>query len=142
MLHLVKLCVGCDSIAELAGWQARRATTDPPLRHQTRNTPRRAGEIVGHGSLYWVIGGAILVRQRIADIISDRWDDGTPCAGLVLDGTLVPTEPRVMRPFQGWRYLEPADAPPDRRTGLAEAQEPFGEMPAAMRRDLRALGLL
>jgi hypothetical protein len=142
MLHLVKLCVGCDSIAELAGWQARRAKTDPPLRHQTRNMPRRAAEIAGRGSLYWVIGGAILVRQRIADIISDRWDDGTVCAGLVLDSALVPTRPRVMRPFQGWRYLDAADAPPDRHAGLAEEQEPFGEMPAAMRRELRALGLL
>jgi hypothetical protein len=142
MLHLIKLCVGCDSVAQLADWQARRARTDPPLRHQTRSMPRRAAEIVGQGSLYWVIGGAILVRQRITDIIADRWDDGTACAGLVLDSVLVPTEPRLMRPFQGWRYLEPAEAPPDRPAGLAEAQEPFGEMPAAMRRELRALGLL
>lgn len=143
VLHLVKLCVGCDSIADLAGWQAKRIKTHPPLRHRTRSTPRRAGEIIGAGSIYWVIGGAILVRQRIADIIEDRMDDGSACAGLVLDPALVPTEPRAMRPFQGWRYLEAADTPPDRRRGLAEEQEPFGdEMPPAMRRELRALGLL
>jgi hypothetical protein len=142
VLHLVKLCVGCDSVDELANWQARRAKTDPPLRHQTRNMPRRAAEIAGQGSLYWVIGGAILVRQRIVEIIEDHWDDGTRCAGLVLDPALVPTAPRVMRPFQGWRYLEPADAPPDHRRGMAEEQAAFGEMPPAMRRELRALGLL
>jgi len=142
VLHLVKLCVGCDSIAALAGWQENRARSHPPLRHRTRNTPRRAAEIIGQGSIYWVMGGAILVRQLIADIIADRMDDGTPCAGLVLDPRLVATELRAMRPFQGWRYLEAADAPPDRRPGLAEEQAPFGDMPPAMRRELRALGLL
>lgn len=154
MLHLVKLCVGCEGIEDLASWQARRAKTDPPLRHRTRNMPRRAAEIVGQGSLYWVIGGAILVRQRIDRIIEDSRDDGTPCVGLVLDRELVPTTPRLMRPFQGWRYLAAADAPPDRQTGqpraragrrpsgMAEEQAAFGEMPAAMRRELQALGLL
>jgi hypothetical protein len=158
MLHLVKLCVGCASIAELASWQARRAVTDPPLRHQTRNMPRRAAEIAGQGSLYWVIGGAILVRQRIEAVIEDHWDDGTRCAGLVLDRQLVPTLPRPMRPFQGWRYLEPDQAPADRPAdghpdrpsapralrpaGMAEAQAEFGDMPDTLRRELRALGLL
>jgi len=146
MLHLVKLCVGCDRVDELASWQARRAKTDPPLRHKTRSMPRRAAEIVGQGSLYWVIGGAILVRQRIERIIEDRRDDGSPCVGLVLDTALVPTLPRPMRPFQGWRYLEAADAPPDRAAarvaGMAEEQAAFGDMPAAMRRELQALGLL
>lgn len=142
MLHLVKLCVGCAGIDALAEWQAERVKTDPPLRHRTRNTPRRAAEIAGLGSLYWVMGGAILVRQRIERIIQDRWDDGTPCAGLVLEPRLVPTTPRPMRPFQGWRYLEPGDAPPDRPGGMAEEQAAFGDMPAAMRRELQALGLL
>ena len=146
MLHLVKLCVGCDRVEELAAWQARRVKTDPPLRHKTRSMPRRAAEIVGQGSLYWVIGGAILVRQRIDRIIEDSRDDGSPCIGLVLDPVLVPTTPRPMRPFQGWRYLEAGDAPPDRTAmrpaGMAEEQEAFGDMPAAMRRELQALGLL
>lgn len=146
MLHLVKLCVGCASIAELASWQARRARTDPPLRHRTRSMPRRAAEIEGQGSIYWVIGGAILARQRIERIIEDHRDDGTPCVGLVLDRELVATTPRPMRPFQGWRYLEPGDAPADRPAGrpagMAEEQAAFGEMPAEMRRELQALGLL
>jgi hypothetical protein len=142
MLHLLKLCVGTESIADLRAWQERRARTKPPLRHQTRNFPRRAAEITEGGSLYWVMGGAIAVRQRVLEIIADSWDDGTRCAGLVLDPALVPVQGRVIRPFQGWRYLEAADAPPDLRRGMAEAQAGFEAMPAAMQKELRALGLL
>jgi hypothetical protein len=142
MLHIVKLSVGSDSIESLAAWQAERARIEPPLRHRTRSMPRRAGEIVGQGSIFWVIGGAILVRQRITAIIPDRREDGSECVGLVFDAELVPVEPRAVRPFQGWRYLDPADAPPDRRRGMAEDQAGFGEMPAPMRRELRSLGLL
>lgn len=142
MLHIVKLCVGATDIDDLARWQEGRAKTDPPLRHQTLNFPRRAPEITAGGSLYWVIGGLVLVRQRITDIIRDRRDDGSACAGLVLDAALVPVRPRAMRPFQGWRYLEAADAPPDLPRGMAEAQACFGAMPAAMRSELAALGLL
>jgi hypothetical protein len=147
MLHLLKLCVGIASIAQLRAAQTVRVARNPPLRHQTRNFPRRATEVTAGGSLYWVIGGAIAVRQRVAAIVEDTWDDGTRCAGLVLDPTLVPVRGRVVRPFQGWRYLEPADAPPDLvgpggLAGMAEAQADFEAMPDAMQRELRALGLL
>jgi hypothetical protein len=139
MLHILKLCVGCDSIEDLAAWQAQKGRRDPPLRHQTRNFPRRADEITAGGSLYWVMAGTITVRQRITDIVRDAWDDGSPCAGLVLDEALVPVAPRAMRPFQGWRYLEATDAPPDL---AARAREDDVAMPPSMRRELAALGLL
>lgn len=139
MLHIVKLCVGAGTIEDLATWQAGRLKSDPPLRHLTRSAPRRAAEIVGLGSLYWVIGGAILVRQRITDIRPDRKQDGTEAVALVLDPALVPTHPRPMRPFQGWRYLEPSAAPADRTAREAAAD---AAMPAALRRELGALGLL
>ena len=61
MLHLLKLCVGCDSVEDLAQWQRKRS----PLEHWTRNHPKRAAEIIAGGSLYWVIKGQIRVRQRI-----------------------------------------------------------------------------
>ena len=135
MLHLVKLCVGAASVGDLRDWQARRGVADPPLRHQTRNTPRRAAELVSGGSLYWVIKGAVLVRQRLLAIAADHWDDGTACAGLVLDPTLVLVVPRPMKPFQGWRYL--TEPPPD----LDGAVDPGG-LPAALRQELAALCLL
>ena len=139
MLHLIKLCVGVRDIAHLRELQAARTTTDPPLRHRTRNHPRRAAEIIDGGSMYWVIGGAVAVRQRVLDIIEDRRDDGTPCAGIVLDAALVPVAGRLMKPFQGWRYLPAADAPED----LADAGMANGaNLPAKLRRDLQALGLI
>ncbi|MBV9736264.1 MAG: DUF1489 domain-containing protein [Acidisphaera sp.] len=140
MLHLSKLCVGIRDVAHLRAVQRARLATDPPLRHRTRNIPRRAAEIMAGGSLYWVIAGAMVVRQRILDIRGDRRDDGSACAGLILDAALVPVAGRLMKPFQGWRYLAAEDAPPD----LAASAEVPGEadLPPALRRELRALGLL
>ncbi len=142
MLHLIKLAVGVTTVAELAARQRRRAQNDPPLRHQTRVTPRRAAEIASGGSIYWVIAGFVQVRQRILAIRPDVRDDGSACCALELDPQHVPVEPRAVKPFQGWRYLEAADAPRDRPRGFAEPQAGFATMPAEMRRELAALGLL
>jgi hypothetical protein len=140
MLHLTKLAVGVRDIAHLRELQADRAATNPPLRHRTRNFPRRATEVVDGGSIYWVISGSMLARQRILDVIYDHWDDGSACAGLVLDPMLVPLAGRPTKPFQGWRYLAAPDAPPD----LASAPRAAGEaaLPATLRRELQALCLL
>jgi hypothetical protein len=141
MLHLLKLCVGPKEVAELAAGQARRAVLDPPLRHQTRMVPKRAAELVEGGSLYWVVAGLIRVRQRILEVREERWDDGSACAGLVLDPELVLLQPRPQKPFQGWRYLDPAGAPPDAPRG-ALAAEGMEALPAALRRELEALCLI
>jgi hypothetical protein len=76
----------------------------------------------------------------ILDIIEDRWDDGSACAGLVLAPDLVPLSGRPTKPFQGWRYLIPSDAPPD----LTAIPLAVGEaaLPASLRHELRALCLL
>jgi hypothetical protein len=140
MLHLTKLAVGARDIGHLRAFQAERAAREPPLRHRTRNFPRRAAEITDGGSMYWVIAGALIVRQRILDITEERWDDGSACTGLVLDPALVPISARLVKPFQGWRYLAAVDAPPD----LTATPDAEGEasLPPALRRDLRALCLL
>jgi hypothetical protein len=126
-------------VAHLAALQEARRTADPPLRHRTRNSPKRAEELCAGGSIYWVIGGVILVRQRVLDIIEDHWDDGSRCAGLVLDPALVRVQARAMKAFQGWRYLPPADAPAD-VTATGEAGG--AELPDEMRRALAALALI
>jgi hypothetical protein len=140
MLHLTKLAVGVRDIDQLREWQAERAVRNPPLRHRTRSFPRRHHEVIDGGSMYWVINGCMLVRQRIVDIIEDRREDGRACAGLVLDGALVQVAGRPTKPFQGWRYLQPDAAPPD----LAAAPSARGEeaLPPALRRELRMLCLL
>jgi hypothetical protein len=86
------------------------------LMHVTRQTPRRADELLDGGSLYWVIRGSIAVRQRLIDIRPARAQDGIPRCALVYDPELVPTLRRARRPFQGWRYFNPDDAPPDARS--------------------------
>ena len=108
------------------------------LRHVTRNTPRRADEILDGGSIYWVFRGFIQVRQAIVDVAEHAAADGTPACALVLDPHVVRTELRPMRPFQGWRYLPTEKAPPDLGADGAEA----GDLPPEMATELRALGLL
>lgn len=141
MLHLIKLCVGVKEVAELAEWQARRIKSDPPLRHQTRMMPKRAAELLDGGSLYWVIGGLIRVRQRLLDLREEQWDDGTACAGLILDRELVLVEPRSQKPFQGWRYLAAEAAPPDAPKGVVPATG-LEKLPPALRKQLRELCLI
>jgi len=140
MLHLTKLAVGVRDIDHLRDLQAERATRSPPLRHRTRSFPRRHQEVIDGGSMYWVISGSMLVRQRIVDIIEDRRDDGTACTGLLLDPDLVPLAGRPTKPFQGWRYLQPDAAPPDLPLGPRALGE--DDLPPALRRELRVLCLL
>jgi hypothetical protein len=143
-VHLVKLCVGVETVQDLATWQAGRLEAlaqvgkTPELCHRTRQTPRRRDEILDGGSLYWVVKGFVLVRQRILDLREDTKSDGTACCGIVLDPELVTTRPQPRRAFQGWRYLEAADAPADAR--MLEAAE--DDMPPGMREDLRELRLI
>ncbi|HEY6579475.1 MAG TPA: DUF1489 domain-containing protein [Rhizomicrobium sp.] len=131
-LHLIKLCVGVDTLEELARGQARRIAALKKKRakleliHVTRQTPKRAPELLDGGSLYWVVKGQIAARQKLLDIREVRRRDGPPRCGLVYGPELVPTLRRSHRPFQGWRYFEPKEAPPDARAykrgkGLTEA---------------------
>ncbi|MET0689077.1 MAG: DUF1489 domain-containing protein [Methyloceanibacter sp.] len=143
-VHLLKLCVGVDTVQDLAVWQEERLKRLKPARkvaelcHRTLQTPRRRDEVLDGGSLYWVIKGYVLVRQRVLDLRPDRKDDGTACCGIVLDPELVLTRSHPRRAFQGWRYLEPSDAPRDLQAYDAGADD----MPHGMREDLRELRLI
>jgi hypothetical protein len=145
VVHIVKLCVGADSIEELQAFQAwqmeqalkaRAAAGGPRLAPVcgTRAWPKRKPDVLAGGSLYWVIKGVILVRQKIIAIEPVTDDHGERC-GLYLDAQLVRTEPRAKRPFQGWRYLETGDAPADLGAVAGGA-----ELPDEIRRQLVDLG--
>jgi hypothetical protein len=140
MLHLTKLAVGVRDLDQLRAHQAVRLQENPPLRHRTRNSPRRRSEVLDGGSMYWVINGSLLARQGIVDIVDDERDDRTPCTALILDPVIVPLVGRPTRPFQGWRYLAPDDAPPD--LAALGAMTGLDTLPSAMRQELRALCLL
>jgi len=143
-VHLIKLCVGVETVQDLAAWQEERlkclacAGKPAELCHRTRQTPKRRKEVVEGGSLYWVIRSFVLVRQRIIELRPDRKDDGTACCGIVLDRELVTTRPHPRRAFQGWRYLNAVDAPTDTRVAAAADDE----MPPGMREELRELRLI
>jgi hypothetical protein len=143
-LHLIKLCVGCDSVRDLEDWikqklkDKRKRGEKPERIHTTRMVPKRADELIDGGSLYWVIRGEILCRERIRAIRPFVDKDGIGRCGIVLDPKVVLVEPRPYRAFQGWRYLAAKDAPRD----LGKAAAGTASMPEKLRRELRELGLM
>ena len=100
--------------------------------------PKRAGEIAAGGSIYWVIRGVVLARQRIIGLKEVVREDGVRRCGLLLDPALVRTEPQPRRPFQGWRYLAPGDAPRD----LAPSRPGDTPLPPSLAAALGELGVL
>lgn len=144
-IHLIKLCVGVDSVEDLMAWRRKRAARAKAEgrayqpAHTTRMTPKRRDEILDGGSLYWVIRGVIQARQRVVDIRPVTGADGIGRCQLVFDPQIVRTRLQPRRAFQGWRYLKPEDAPPDLPGGEADGIE---QMPPDMRRELMELGLI
>jgi hypothetical protein len=144
-LHLLKLCVGCDGIADLTDWidetllAARRLGRPEEQIHTTRMVPRRLAELIGSGSLYWVIKGQVACRQTLLDIPPFTDGGGISRCHLVLEPRVVPVEPRPCRPFQGWRYLPAHEAPADLASETAGA---LAGLPDALKRELRSLGLI
>jgi hypothetical protein len=118
--------------------EKKRRRQPPEHIHTTRMVPKRAQEILAGGSLYWVIRGEVMCRERIIDIRPFVDRGGIGRCRIVMDGKLTLVAPRPWRPFQGWRYLPDKDAPPD----LARAAPGLAAMPEPMRRELRELGLL
>jgi hypothetical protein len=143
-LHLIKLSVGSDSVKDLRDWirekLAEKKKRKLPLEHihTTRMVPKRAEELIDGGSIYWVIRGEVLCRQRFIAVRPFVDKDGIGRCRLVLEPKLVLTQPRPYRAFQGWRYLAVKDAPKD----LDRAAPGAAKMPEELRRELRGLGLL
>ncbi len=139
-LHILKLCVGAERVEDLIDWQAMpqaRGRDGLPC-HVTRMWPKRSAEVLAGGSLYWVFKGVILARQRILRLDEITGGDGILRCGLVLDPAVIRTQPAPRRPFQGWRYLTPADAPPDLRASRAGDTT----LPDDLSRALADIGLL
>jgi hypothetical protein len=141
-LHLIKLCVGCDSVEDLAEWidwrlaEMRKARQKPEHAHITRMVPKRVDELLAGGSLYWVIRGGIQARQRLLAVRPFVDTDGIRRCRLVLDRKVVRTDWQPRGAFQGWRYFEAKDAPDDIVPGRGG-----DELPPALRAELHELGL-
>jgi hypothetical protein len=138
-INLVKLCVGIDSVEHLESYRARIRKEGGPAepRHVTRMWPRREAELLDGGSIYWVIKGVIQARQKILRLEEVIGGDGIRRCAIVMDPEIVRTGAAVRRPFQGWRYLEPADSPPD----LAKDAAQIAELPVEMLTALAEIGV-
>ena len=137
-VHLLKLSVGTESVESLERWQRRRdvRTADGLPRHVTRMWPKRAAEVVAGGSIFWVIQGVVLARQRVLRLDEVVRADGIRRCGLVLDPAIARVESLPRRPFQGWRYLPAEDAPRDLPEGAG------GEvLPPALAAALAEIGI-
>lgn len=138
-LNILKLCVGADSVEDLTQWQTehRHLWTAGTAEHITRMWPKRESEILDGGSLFWVIKGQILARQRILGLEARQGADGIERCALVLDLEVIRTEPAARRPFQGWRYLAPEESPRD----LPKGRVLDDALPPALALALAEIGL-
>ncbi|MGB1236196.1 MAG: DUF1489 family protein [Planktomarina sp.] len=138
--NLVKLSVGSENIETLAEWQAtpRAQTADGLPRHITRMWPKREAEVINGGSIYWIIKGVILCRQRVLRMDEVIGQDGIRRCAIVSDPELIRVAPTPKRPFQGWRYLTVEDAPID----LPEGREAEETLPPELQAALADIGLL
>lgn len=135
-LHLIKLCVGADSVEDLQEWIDWRIKSFGEQVHTTRMQPKRADEIIGEGSLYWVIKGQVLCRQRLTGVRPFTDGEGISRCDLILEPVIHRVQPRRKGPFQGWRYLAAEDAPADLDSGATKG------MPPELAKELAELGLL
>ncbi len=143
-VHLIKLIVGCESLEVYARWQAQELLDYhgvPAVPCWTRFMPKRADEIVrSGGSLYRVLKSRIVCRSQILgfEMVQTK-SHGTRCM-IMQSPDIINTVNVPYRPFQGWRYLDPAKAPADR--GLYVIGESDDTPPEEMADELRAAGLL
>jgi hypothetical protein len=143
-LHLIKLCVGVDSIRELDEWIKERMAQKKKKKesvehiHTTRMMPTQKEALLNGGSLYWVIKGVVSCRQKLIDLRQFTDKEGIKRCRIVMEPKLVPVLPKPRSAFQGWRYLKANEAPAD----LAEGAKGAAAMSEEMRRELHELGLL
>jgi len=139
-INLVKLSVGTETVANLADWQASpmAQTRDNLPRHITRMWPKRGDELLNGGSIYWVIKGVILCRQTVLRLDEVTGSDGIRRCAIVSDPQLVPVAAAPKRAFQGWRYLQTTDAPPD----LSQSRPNDDDLPPELQAALASIGIL
>ncbi|MRU16499.1 DUF1489 family protein [Roseovarius sp. A21] len=139
-LHLIKLSVGSESVDSLIQWQSSTRAKGPDglPRHITRMWPKREAELLEGGSIYWVVQGLVQCRQRLVRFDEVIGNDGIRRCAFVLDTEVIRTSSAPKRPFQGWRYLKPEDAPAD----LPAHRQEEDDLPADLSAALADIGVL
>lgn len=146
-VNIMRPCVGIHSPMELYDHQlAHRGIVDDNGRKlnyfTTRNTPKRANELLDGGSVYWIIKGAIVMRQTILDVETLLDDNGKKYCLITKDPEIILTTPKPQRAMQGWRYLEANQAPKDLYPLDPDAENEQDQLDEGMAKDLAELGLL
>ena len=142
--HMIKLVVGVDDLDHFLEIQQKSVVDyqgQPANTVWTRFKPKRAEEILSSGgSIYRVIKNKIQCRQKILGFeMAETKEKGTQCL-IMVEPEIIQTISTPKRPFQGWRYLDPAAVPRDRGIYLGDGQRE--EVPQDMEESLREAGLL
>jgi hypothetical protein len=132
-LHITKVAFGASSLEQLAERLKVRAETGPVFL-TTRYLPKRHEEIAGRGSLYWIIKHQLVARSPI--LTFGEAEGGR--VAIHIDPTLVLVQARPKRAHQGWRYLDPKEAPADLGSGTGGV----AELPPALIGKLAELALI
>ena len=141
-VNLLKIAAGIGSVAELTQRFEAYGEYDASLGFivpiTTRNVPRQGDALKDGGSIYWIIKGQIQVRSEILDLQEDEDENGRRLCRIYIAPKIQLVVPTKRRGFQGWRYLSPADAPPD----FDVMQSDDGGQDIEMAAELKELGLL
>ena len=134
--NIKKLAVGIETINDLKMLQAHHHETLGYCCAYTTFKPQRFEELIEKGSLYWIIKGRILARQKILGFESYIGDGNRKRTIIILDKDVIETQRHAHRPFQGWRYLADSDIPQDIDT------QAYKEIPEEVLSEMQDLGLL
>jgi hypothetical protein len=119
VLHITKVAYGCQSLSDLTERVAMRSEAEGRMFMTTRYLPKRHAEILGGGSLFWIIKHQLVARATILEFA----DNGAGRIDIMLEPRVIPVRPFPRRAHQGWRYLDGADAPADMLEALAGSDE-------------------
>lgn len=140
-VNLLKPALRINDIYEFAGRQQLRHI---PYKGEyvypvwTSRKPAREKELLD-GSVYWIVKKQIQCRQKIVAIEPYEADgDEKPSFLILCEPQLIRTQAITKRPFQGWRYLEADNVPPDIGKVYVEDEPP----PPKMEKELREAGLI
>ncbi len=134
MLHITKVAYGCQSLSDLTERVSVRAQVEGRMFMTTRYMPKRHPEILGGGSLFWIIKHQLVARAVILDFA----DNGAGRIDIMLEPLVIPVRPFPRRAHQGWRYLEGNDAPAD----MLDTSAGGDQLPAELIEELAGLSLI
>ena len=144
-INLMRPCVGIGSPEELYDFQkSHRIERDkdgtPYTFFTTRNTPKRAEELINGGSVFWITKSAMRMRQSIINVETLLDEDGKKFCKISTDPEIMLVVPKSQKAFQGWRYL-PAEKSPNDLHPL-DPHHAQNQPDEKMAKELAELGLL